>query len=55
MPSAAPEVWHPYFLSPNDLVTVTDSVILSDTITTAVVAGPLTPEDERILAERRDP
>ena len=34
---------------------VTDSVILSDTTTTAVVAGLLTPEDGRILAERTDP
>uniref|UniRef100_A0A2N9EQF6 Uncharacterized protein n=1 Tax=Fagus sylvatica TaxID=28930 RepID=A0A2N9EQF6_FAGSY len=38
MPSAEPEVWHPYFLSPNGPVTVIDSVMLSDTTATAVAA-----------------
>ena len=53
--SAAPEVWRPYFLSLNDPVIVTNSVILSDTTTTAVAAGLLTPEDRRILAEKTYP
>ena len=53
--SAVPEVWRPYFLSLNGLVTVTNSVILSDTTTTAVATGFLTPEDGRILTERTDP
>jgi hypothetical protein len=55
VPSAAPEVWRPYFLSPNGPVTVTDSVMLSGTTATAVAAGLLTPEDGRVLAERTDP
>jgi hypothetical protein len=55
VPSAALEVWRPYFLSPNGPVTVTDSVMLSDTIATAVVASLLTPKDGRVLAERTDP
>ena len=55
VPSAAPEVWRPHFLFPNGPVMVTDSVILSDTTTTAVAMGFLTPEDGRILTERTDP
>uniref|UniRef100_A0A2N9JA96 Uncharacterized protein n=1 Tax=Fagus sylvatica TaxID=28930 RepID=A0A2N9JA96_FAGSY len=55
VPSAAPEVWRPYFLSPNDLVTVIDSVMLSGTIATTVTVGLLTLEDERVLAKRTDP
>jgi hypothetical protein len=55
VPSVAPEVWRPYFLSPNGPVTVIDSVILSNTTATAVIAGLLTSEDGRILAERTDP
>ena len=49
-PSAAPKVWHPYFLSPNGSVTIIDSVILNGTIATTVAAGLLTPEDGRVLA-----
>ena len=55
VPSAVPEIWHPYFLSPNDSVTVTDSVMLNGTTTTAVAASLLTPEDGRVLAGRIDP
>ena len=55
VPSVAPEVWRPYFLSPKGPVTVIDSVILSDTTATAVATGFLTPEDGRILVERTDP
>uniref|UniRef100_A0A2N9JBQ1 Uncharacterized protein n=1 Tax=Fagus sylvatica TaxID=28930 RepID=A0A2N9JBQ1_FAGSY len=55
VPSAAPEVWHPYFLSLNSPVMVIDSVMLSGTIATTVVAGLLTPEDGRVLAGRTDP
>jgi hypothetical protein len=55
VPSAAPEVWGPHFLSPNGPVTVIDFVMLSGTTATAVAAGLLTPEDGRILAERTDP
>ena len=54
-PSAAPEVWRPYFLSPNGPVTVIDSVMLSDTTATAVAVGLFTPENGRVLAERKDP
>ena len=50
-----PEVWRPYFLSPNGLITVIDSLILSGTTITTVATGLLTPEDGRILAERTDP
>ena len=55
VPSVALEVWHPYFLFPNGLVTIIDSVMLSDTTATAGVAGLLTLEDGRILAERTEP
>jgi hypothetical protein len=55
VPSAVPEVWRPYFLSLNGPITVIDSLILSDTIVTAVATGLLTPEDGRILAEMTDP
>ena len=55
VPSAALEVWRPYFLSPNSLVTVIDSVILSGTTATAVAVGLLTPEDGRVLAGMTDP
>ena len=54
-PSAAPEVWHPYFLSPNGPITVTDFVMLSGTTATAVAAGLFTLEDGRVLAEMIDP
>ena len=52
MPSAALEVWYPYFLSPNGPVMLIDSVILNGTTATAVAAGLLTPEDGRVLAGR---
>ena len=55
MPSAAPEVWRPYFLSPNGPVMVTNSVMLSGTTATAVAAGIFTPEDGRVLVRRTDP
>jgi hypothetical protein len=55
VPSAAPEVWRPYFLSPNSPVTVIDFVILNCTTTTTVATGLLTPEDGRVLAGRTDP
>jgi hypothetical protein len=55
VPSVAPEVWCPYFLSLNDLVTVIDSVMLSGTTATAVAVGLLTPEDGRVLAGMTDP
>ena len=55
MPSAAPEVWRPYFLSPNGPVMVTNSVMLSGTTATAVAAGLFTLENGRVLAERTDP
>ena len=55
VPSAAPDLWRPYFLSPNGLVTVIDSVILSGTTATAVAVGLLTPEDGRVLAGRTNP
>ena len=54
-PSAAPEVWRPYFLSPNGPAMVINSVILNGTTATAVAAGLFTPEDGRILTERTDP
>uniref|UniRef100_A0A2N9GFD9 Uncharacterized protein n=1 Tax=Fagus sylvatica TaxID=28930 RepID=A0A2N9GFD9_FAGSY len=53
-PSAAPEVWRPYFLFPNGPVTVTDFVMLSGTTATAVVAGLFTPEDgKRLLKDNK--
>ncbi len=55
MSSTEPEVWRPYFLSPDSFVTVIDSMMLSGTIATAVAAGFLTPEDGRVLAGRTDP
>ena len=55
VPSTAPEVWRPYFLSPNGSITVTDSVMLSGTTTIAVATGLLTLEDGRVLVEMIDP
>uniref|UniRef100_A0A2N9EER0 Uncharacterized protein n=1 Tax=Fagus sylvatica TaxID=28930 RepID=A0A2N9EER0_FAGSY len=40
-PSVMPEVWRPYFLSPNGPVSVTDSVMLNGETATAVAAGIL--------------
>jgi gas vesicle protein len=54
-PSAMPEVWRPYFLSPNGPVTIIDSVMLSGVTATAVAAGLCTPEDGKVLAGRTDP
>jgi hypothetical protein len=50
-----PEVWRPYFLSPNGPVSVTDSVMLNGVTATAVAAGLCTPEDAKVLAGRTDP
>jgi hypothetical protein len=54
-PSVMPEVWRPYFLSPNGPVSVTDSVMLNGVIATAVAAGLCTPEDAKVLVGRTDP
>jgi hypothetical protein len=54
-PSAMPEVWRPYFLSPNGPITVTDSLILNGVTVTAVAAGLCTPGDGKVLARRTDP
>jgi hypothetical protein len=54
VPSAATEVWRPYFLSPNGPITVIDSVILNGTTATVVVTGLFTPEDGRVLVGRTD-
>jgi hypothetical protein len=55
MPSTAPKVWCPYFLSLNGSVTVIDSVMLSGTTATVVVAGLFTLKDGKVLAGRTDP
>ena len=55
VPSAVPEVWRPYFLSSNGLITVIDSVMLSGITATTVAAGLLTSEDGRVLAGRTNP
>jgi hypothetical protein len=49
-PSMMPEVWRPYFLSPNGPMSVTDSVMLNGVTATAVAAGLCTPEDAKVLA-----
>ena len=54
-PSSMPEVWRPYFLSPNNPVTVTDSMRLNVVTATAVAAGFCTPEDGKVLGGRTDP
>ena len=54
-PSVVPEVWRPYFLSPNGPVLVTDSMILNSVTATAVAADLCTPEDAKVLARRTDP
>ena len=54
-PSMMPEVWRPYFLSPNGPVSVTDSVMLNGVTATTVVAGLCTPEDAKVLVRRIDP
>ena len=55
VPSTAPEVWRPYFLSLNGPVMVIDSMILNGTIGTVVAAGLLTLKNGRVLAGRTDP
>jgi hypothetical protein len=54
-PSSMPKVWRPYFLSPNGLVTVTDSVMLNGVTATAVAAGLCTLKDGKVLTRRTDP
>ena len=54
VPSTAPEVWRPYFLSPNGPVTVINSVMLSGPIVKTVAVDLLTLEDGRVLAGRTD-
>jgi hypothetical protein len=54
-PSVMPEVWLPYFLSPNGPVSVTDSVMLNGVTATAVTASLCTPKDAKVLAGRTDP
>ena len=54
-PSVMPEVWRPYFLSPNGSVLVTDSVMLNGVTATAVAVGLCTPEDVKVLVRRTDP
>jgi hypothetical protein len=54
-PSSMPEVWCPYFLSPNYPITVIDSMMLNGVTATAVAAGLCTPEDGKVLAGRTDP
>ena len=55
VPTVMPEVWRPYFLSPNGLVSITDSVMLNGVTATAVAAGLCTPKDGKVLAGRTDP
>uniref|UniRef100_A0A2N9G9Z4 Uncharacterized protein n=1 Tax=Fagus sylvatica TaxID=28930 RepID=A0A2N9G9Z4_FAGSY len=52
-PSSMPKVWRLYFLSPNGLVTVTDSVILNGVTATAVAAGLCTPEGWKVTILQR--
>ena len=54
-PSVVPEVWRPYFLSPNGPVSVTDSMILNSVTATAVAADLCTPEDAKVLTGRTNP
>uniref|UniRef100_A0A2N9J3C7 Uncharacterized protein n=1 Tax=Fagus sylvatica TaxID=28930 RepID=A0A2N9J3C7_FAGSY len=49
-PSSMPEVWCPYFLSPNGPITVIDSVILNGVTAIAVATGLCTPEDGKCVA-----
>ena len=51
-PTAMSDVLHPYFLSPNGPVSVTDSVMLNGMTATAALC---TPEDGKVLAGRTDP
>ena len=54
-PSVMPEVWRPYFLSPNGPMSVTDSVMLNGVTATVVATGLYTPEDAKVLVGRTDP
>ena len=49
VPSTAPEVWRPYFLSPNGPVTVINSMMLSGPIVKTVAVDLLTLEDGRVF------
>jgi|UniRef100_A0A2N9FYC8 hypothetical protein len=54
-PSAMPEVWRPYFLSPIGPVTVIDSMMLNGVTAIAVAVGLCTLEDGKVLTGRIDP
>jgi hypothetical protein len=54
VPRAQPEVWHPYFLALNGPINVSNFVMLSVTIATAVTVGLSTPKDGSVLAKRID-
>uniref|UniRef100_A0A2N9EXQ5 Uncharacterized protein n=1 Tax=Fagus sylvatica TaxID=28930 RepID=A0A2N9EXQ5_FAGSY len=54
-PSSMPEIWRPYFLSPNGSVRVTDFVMLNGVTATVAAAGLCTSKDGKVLAGRTDP
>ncbi|KAM2197662.1 hypothetical protein ACFX1Q_001033 [Malus domestica] len=47
-------IWHPFFLSSNDPLTVGDSVMKNDLTATVVARNLLTPMDNKIFSNRSD-
>ncbi|KAM2257795.1 hypothetical protein ACFXTH_003093 [Malus domestica] len=52
--SSPDNIWNLSFLSPNDPLTVGDSVMKNDTTATVVARNILTPRDSRMLSKRSD-
>ncbi|KAM2298304.1 hypothetical protein ACFX1X_000277 [Malus domestica] len=52
--SSSNNIWQPSFISPNDPLTVGDSMMMNDTTASVVARNLLTPRDTRILSRRSD-
>lgn len=54
VPNVKPEIWHPSFLSQKGPLMTNGSVMLDDAIAASVARGIITPQDEKLLANRTD-
>ncbi|KAM1611491.1 hypothetical protein ACFX1Z_000266 [Malus domestica] len=52
--SSSNNIWQPSFISPNDPLTVGDSMMMNDTTASVVARNLLTPRDTKILSRRSD-
>jgi hypothetical protein len=53
-PTVHPNVWQPTFVFDNLPITIHDSVMLNDSIAMVMAKGLVTPQDQRLLANRSD-